>query len=86
MATQIVPPEVAVGLLEYSGQVGNGKKKWPPEIEAKRKELKEANRLFRLFRSRFGVYDEGLRRMKDRSNAELDRLYVEFGETLTRAP
>ncbi len=78
MTTRVIPPQIAINLLEYGS-----KDNWPPEILAKRKELREAKRIFRLFRAKLGVYDENLRMEVMLIEAELDWLYVRFGESIT---
>ena len=79
MLTRVVPQKISIALLEY----GASKRPWPPEIVAMRKELAEAKRHDALFRARIGVTDETISLRVSQVRAELERLYIELGESLT---
>ena len=77
-------PEEALTVLRQAGEVHKGKRKLPPEIVKKRKEIEEAIRNAELFLLRLRVVDEGMVNHAVQLKFELDALYGAWAKRETK--
>lgn len=81
MAMRVLSKEAAITALRLGKEVYEGKRKFPPEILAKKKEIAEAKKLAYLFIIRTGVVDEGMIDRAVQLMLELDTLYARWAES-----
>lgn len=78
---RILSQEAALTALQLGRELREGKRKLPPEIVEKKKEIAAATRNAELFMARTGAVDYGMVDHAVALRLELDALYAQWAES-----